>query len=498
MNVNSNAKSKWIPTASLVYLSIPILLFLAYWIKPLISIPVIALFLFSLFRTYRNTNSFQLNFNRSGVKIIIIALVLLCWVVLSGIGGLVWQNRWDHMFRNALFSDQVKYTWPVIDASLSAPRMLCYNFGFWLPSALIGKLFGLQAGYFFQIIWAFIGVALAFAFICERMGKISIPALAVFILFSGLDIVLFFIGKIHSNTLQTALPELLAGSHLELKLYQFSSASNTTLLFWVYNQIIPFWVVFLLLLRQTNNRSRLFVYMLMLLYSPFPAVGCLPMVVYQFLQKSNFVEDSGKRRFSAFLRNTLSVENVTGLIVCLIIALFYSSNIATGSVGAIKINTGSLMEFALYFITEYLVYLVFILLYHKADALYWVLMSTMVVFSFITLGNNYDFGWRTCIPAAFYTMLLIMKILTDPAKGQKYKCWKFALIAILVLGSVTPAMEMLRTVEHTAAYVTGASSEPLKSSALDTVFDEKNNKCYDNFIGTTDSIFAKYLLKNQG
>lgn len=498
MNVTSNAKSKWIPTVSLVYLSLPILLFLAYWIKPLISIPVIALFLYSLFQTYRNTNPFQLELNRSKAKIAIIALVLLGWVVLSGIGGLVWQNRWDHMFRNALFSDQVRYAWPVIDASLSAPRMLCYNFGFWLPSALIGKLFGLQAGYLFQIVWAFIGVALAFAFICERLGKISIPVLVVFILFSGLDIVLFFIGKIHSNTLQTALPELIAGTHLELKLYQFSSASNTTLLFWVYNQIIPFWVVFLLLLRQTNNRSRLFVYMLMLLYSPFPAVGCLPMVVYQFLQKSNFAEISGKKSFRTFLRNTLTVENVTGLIVCLIIALFYMSNIATGSVGTIKINAGSLMEFALYFTTEFLVYLVFILLYKKADARYWVLMGSMVVFSFITLGNNYDFGWRTCIPAAFYTMLLIMQILTDPASGQTYKRLKFALIAVLVLGSVTPAMEMLRTVEHTAAYYTGASSEPLKSSALDTVFDQKNNKCYDNFIGTTDSLFAKYLMKNQG
>ena len=497
MNVTSNAKRKWIPTVSLVYLSLPILLFMAYWIKPLISVPVIALFLFGLYQTYRNTNPFQLGGKHSGVTIAIIALVLLCWVVLSGVGGLVWQNRWDHMFRNALFSDQVKYAWPVIDTSLSASRMLCYNFGFWLPSALVGKLFGLQAGDVFQTVWAFIGVALAFAFICERLGKISIPALVIFILFSGLDILLFFLGKIHSGTLQTALPELLAGTHLELKLYQFSSASNTTLLFWVYNQIIPFWLVFLLLLRQTNNRTRLFVFMLMLLYSPFPAVGCLPMVVYQFLQKSNFTDASGKKSFRTFLRSTLTVANVTGLIVCLIIALFYMSNIATGSVGLIKINAGSIMEFALYFATEYFVFLVFILLYKKADALYWVLMGSMVVFSFITLGNNYDFGWRTCIPAAFYTMLLVMQIFSNPEPGKKYKRLKFALIAVLVLGSVTPAMEMLRTVEHTAAYVSGASAEPLNSNTLDTVFDQANNKCYDNFIGTTDSVFAKYLMRNQ-
>ena len=94
-------------------------------------------------------------------------------------------------------------------------------------------------------------------------------------------------------------------------------------------------------------------------------------------------------------------------------------------------------------------------------------------------------------------MLLVMQILSNPEPGKKYKRLKLALIAVLVLGSLTPAMEVLRTVEHTAAYVTGASAEPLKSDALDTVFDQANNKCYDNFIGTTDSVFAKYLMRNQ-
>lgn len=495
MNAMPGAKSKLIPTISLVYLSVPILLFLIYWIKPLISVPIIALFLYSFYLTYRNESPFQLSFKNTKTKITIILLILLVWVILSGIGGLVWQNRWDHMFRNALFSDQVKYAWPVIDTSLSQPRMLCYNFGFWLPSALIGKLFGLQAGYVFQIIWALIGVVLAFALISEHLGKVSVAAVVLFVLFSGLDIVLFFLGKIHSNTLQTALPELLQGTHLELKLYQFSSASNTTLLFWVYNQVIPFWVVFLLLLRQKNNRSRLFVYMLMLLYAPFPAVGCLPMVVYQFLQKSNFTEESGAKSVRTFFRNTITVSNVTGFLVCLLIALFYMSNIATGSLGTIKINASSLMEFALYFSTEFLVYLVFLVLFRKTDSIYWVLMISMVAFSFITLGNNYDFGWRTCIPAAFYTMLLIMKIVTDPQLGRKWL--RAALIVVLLMGSITPAMEVLRTLEHTAAYYTGASSEPLMSSSLTTVFDQKNNKCYDNFIGTTDSAFAKYIMQNR-
>jgi hypothetical protein len=49
----------------------------------------------------------------------------------------------------------------------------------------------MQAGYVFQFLWAYLGVALAFALICERLGKGHVTALVIFILFSGLDIVLF-------------------------------------------------------------------------------------------------------------------------------------------------------------------------------------------------------------------------------------------------------------------------------------------------------------------
>ena len=492
MNIALRTKTKWIPMLSLVYLAIPVLLFLSFWIKPLFSVPLIALILYSLFRTYQSANPFHLEQTSTKGKIVWILAILFVWVLLSGIGGFVWQNRWDHMFRNALFQDLVKYDWPVIDTSLEPTRILCYNLGFWLPSALIGKAFGMQAGYVFQLIWAFGGVALTFALLCERLGKVSMTALILFLVFSGLDIVLFFLGKIHSHELSTALGELLKGTHLELKLYQFSSASNTTLLFWVYNQIIPFWVAFLLLLRETSNRSRLFVFMLMLLYSPFPAVGTLPLLIYQFFQKSNFEGVAKPDRVRSFLRNTITIPNLTGFVVCLLISLFYMSNIATGSVGLIPLNTGSLMEFGMYFATEFLVFLLFILLYRKSDPTYWVLLGSMIVFSFITLGNNYDFGWRTCIPAAFYTMLLIAKILSEPA--PKRRLLRIALIAVLVIGSVTPAMEVLRTVENTAAVCAGASTEPLMSNSLDSVFDQANNKCYDNFVGVTDSVFAEYFL----
>lgn len=499
MNTTSSTGNKLIPALSLVYLSIPLLLFLSSWIKLAISVPLILLLLYSLIQTYRNAEPLQLESLQFKGKIVIILSVLLLWVVLSGIGGLVWQNRWDHMFRNALFRDLVRYDWPVIDTGYGPERILCYNLGFWLPSALIGKVFGLQVGYIAQLIWAFAGIVLAFYLVCEQIRNVRISIAIIFILFSGLDIILFLIGKVHSHSLKTALFDLLRGSHLELKLYQFSSSSNTTLLFWVYNQAIAFWITFTLLLRQKNNKSRLFVFMLMLLYAPFPAIGSLPLLIYQFFQKSNFITHAGSSSFDAFLRNTLTIPNIAGFIVCALLSLFYMSNIATGSLGTIAITKDSIIEFSLYIATEFLVYLVIIVLYRKADTTYWILMGTMALFSFISLGNNYDFGWRTCIPATFYTMLLITKIIVNPAPAPtlRFKRLKAILLILLVLGSITPIMEVLRTVENTSAYYAGTSTEPLMSNTLDSVFDQKNNQCYDNFIGVTDSFFAEYFLVKQ-
>lgn len=37
-------------------------------------------------------------------------------------------------------------------------RGLIYYIGYWLPAAVVGKVFGLTAGYYFQYVWAIIGI----------------------------------------------------------------------------------------------------------------------------------------------------------------------------------------------------------------------------------------------------------------------------------------------------------------------------------------------------
>jgi hypothetical protein len=118
-------------------------------------------------------------------------------------------------------------------------------------------------------------------------------------------------------------------------------------------------------------------------------------------------------------------------------------------------------------------------------------MATMIACSFVKLGNNFDFAWRTCIPAGFYLMLVVMKecVYSLDIKKIKYKL----LIVCLLIGSITPAMEILRTTKHSYSIFIKNSGEPTRSEGLESVFID--NDVYENFIGKEDSFFNKYLRK---
>jgi hypothetical protein len=161
------------------------------WVKPVISIPLILISLYCLISCFKDSaETLSGIFDRK--KLIIIICILLIWVILSGIGGFVWQNGWDHKFRNAIFKDLFYYKWPVVNHEEGAN--LCYYFGYWLPSAWIAKLFNsLSIGYLFQLIWGFSGVLLSFLLITQWLQKLSYKTLILLILFSGLDFILLLI-----------------------------------------------------------------------------------------------------------------------------------------------------------------------------------------------------------------------------------------------------------------------------------------------------------------
>ena len=266
-------KNKVLITLSYLYLYIPICLFLFGWVKPLIAVPIILISAYCLFSNIKFFPDIQFNIFENRKKLFIILGIIFIWVFLSGIGGFVWQNRWDHMFRNAIFKDLFSYGWPVVNYDGSTPVNLCYYIGFWLPSAFVAKLFNsITVGYIFQFLWGLLGVILAFGLISVWLKKVSYKTLLIFIFFSGLDIIAFiFLSFRHYIE---GVP------HIEFQTILFNSSSNTTLLFWLYNQIIPFWIGFMLLLLQKNKKYLFFTYSLLILFAPFPALALVPVIIF--------------------------------------------------------------------------------------------------------------------------------------------------------------------------------------------------------------------------
>lgn len=472
---------------ALIYLMLPAAMFIIGWLKPSLALPLCVLLGVSFFGYIRIDDSTQtghFKFKENRNKIIIILLVMLFWVICSGVGGFIWQNLWDHKFRNAVFMDLVANDWPVVRENAT----LCYYLGFWLPAALVGKLFGLEAGYLFQVIWAYIGVVLAIFLAFKYLGKISIRTAVLMIFFSGLDVCIYFIRTMVTQAdLWECIRALTHGVHIELQAKYFNSSSNTTLLFWLYNQAIPLWVGFLLILQQKKNQIMIFIYALLFLFAPFPCVAIFPLIIYLFFK--NMKRTARHNIWHAIMKEVFTCEVIWSALFVCIVGLYYMSNIAAGKIGFLGFNSETIPLFLLSFACEYGVYLLFCK-ENKQDPILWILLSMTVCCSFIVMGNSFDFAWRTCIPLSFYLMLLVARKL-NAIQPRRLK--NLLLIIILLFGAVTPGTEMIRTVRGEWNVLTNEMHA--RSDDLDSVFTRENNECYENFIGSADSFFSQYLSK---
>lgn len=480
-----------IEIASFIYLLIPPLIFALGWLRPvyvcIVAVPLAIAGTYTLREMLREQRRTPCEKQCSYAKVIIILVLLLLWVIFSGVGGFIWQNRWDHKFRNAVFMDLVNRPWPVIQGDSA----LCYYLGFWLPSALIGKVFGLQIGYLFQVIWAYLGVVLAVFLIFEYIGAVKIRIILLVIFYSGLDVLVHYAKglAVQSNLIALTM-RLLSGEHIELLLRYFNSSSNTTLLFWLYNQIIPFWVGFMLILLRKRSQSIIVIFSLLVLYSPFPCVTLCPLIVYMIFRNRN-VQLSKFKEVMVAVKDNCCVETLCVIPFLVIVGLYYLSNIATGKVRLLALSPFTILLFSTFFICEFGLYLAVLYKDNQSDPILRILLLTTAICSFIVLGNSYDFAWRTCIPLSFYIMLLIAKkLIAIKNEGRLGIC----LLVLLCFGAITPATEMMRTTWGELSVLAGETSA--RSDTLDSVFSKENNECYENFIGNTDSIFFSYLCKN--
>ncbi len=458
-----------------VYMLIPVLLFLVGWLRWYYALPLCGGLIYGFIQAVFVKSSedvYKIKINR---KLILILTVLAAWVVLSGIGGFVWQNRWDHAFRNTVFMELYRNAWPVVNNVGTTTEILCYYIGFWLPSAVVAKITSsVTIGYLCQTLYAYIGVVISILLLFRKMKTVKYRIVIIFIFFSGLDAIIYFLLVLMGYMDFMPFSEYIVYHH-ELWLEYFNSSSNTTLLFWTYNQIVPFWVGAMILLHRWNEtKILLFTFSLLMLGTLFPFVALFPLIIYRCMKEIRQMP------------NLITPANLSGIILMLIIALYFSSNSVAGYVFLLPDDL--LFRFGCFIVVEFVVFMPFIWWNIKTDKVFWILFGTMVTCNIVRLGAN-DFSWRTTIPLAFYIML---KLMEEINKINRFNLKAVGLAIVMLVGAITPIQEITRVCQYTL-FSSDMDKETFRSPWLNSIFDK--SKCRDYFVATGDSFFTEYLMK---
>ena len=540
--------------AAFFCLGLPSVIFLLGFLRWYIGVPIALLLTAAyVFAVRKGEEREERTVVLSRSSLWVLFFVVVFWCYLAGLGNLYAQSD-DWSARNAIFRDLIRMDWPVVYEAKDAA--LVYYIGYWLPAALVGKgvlwltgrlslawTLGNLALWAWSAICIFLVLLLVLLFVGAATKKQMWLIALIFVFFSGLDIV----GTMYNFFVRG----LSFPIHIEWwTVYQFSSM--TTALHWVFNQSIFAWLASALFLLERRVRSYAFILVCLLAASPLPAVGlALYMVGYAIVLGAR---SARKRALGGFLRDVFTVQNIIAVLFLLpIYFLYYKTNLAVnvgqmntvipprdfrgmavlvimvigaslafamlrrwrGAVDARVVWTVLLtllatlaalwldptvrLRYLVFLCLEVFVFLILIWHAHREEPLFYLTWGIAMLCPIVTVGTAADFCMRASIPVVFVTMILCMRYLlarkewmaTKGMTAQKGVC--LALIAVMILGAVTPTVEFYR----------GARDFLLGKRAfdwiytMDQIFEGALEGTDRNFIATAyrEHFFFRYLTK---
>jgi len=443
-----------------LYLLIPFLAFSLGFIKLVYSIPMVLLLIWVTKKYWINSKEDSEFSFESKKDLLIGAGILFLLVVLSGIGGFAFQNP-DFHVRNAIFRDLVTMKWPVIYSHVGQPASSSYGFtyylGYWLPSALFGKLLGWKAANFVLFIWTLIGVHIAACLLMKKTKLSFIKSTLLLIFFSGMDFAgVLATRSIHSNIYPNIWPPI---QHLEWWAPGMQFSSFTTQFFWVFNQAIPAWISVLITINLNSKKAIFLIFALCFFLSPISATGLLVITMLVTLtygnrqdRLNNYIKKIGLNRFSKIvlreIREIITIENVLGggLILITSLIFFYSSSSdMPRKISAIKIE--NLFIFIFFSLFEWLILWLAISNQYKKKPLFYLVGVFLLVAPSIRLSGSDVIAKRATTPM----LLMLLVWCSDYLRLEKGRR-RVIVIILLLLGSLTPIFEINRSIYQTSIY----------------------------------------------
>lgn len=322
LHLSLDGLSRAVRWGTLLYLSLPALVFAVGWLRPLCGLPLAVLLAAAVAKIGTQTAAVGERPGRRtptvSVARIVIALVpVLLLATTSGPAGCGPRN-WDWLKHDAILLDLIRQPWPVLYATDSGTTGLIYYVAYYLPAALLGKLGGWDVANAGLLLTTMTGSILAFLWLVIFGRGLIITSGLVLTLFSGMDV---FGAVLHSPG-SPDLHRIFSDYHLEWWAHRWQFSSNVSLISFVPQQALAGWLLTALTLESQQGGEGVDLPILLwiglaLLWSPFVAVGLIPLLGAACLMKY--------RNWRQAAVSQIGLSNLAGLAVVIVISAYFAS-----------------------------------------------------------------------------------------------------------------------------------------------------------------------------
>ena len=489
--------------AVLLYIYVPLAIFVLGWIRAYISIPVV---LVSGYFVYKMYHCFRVNgeSEEQGIQIrlwvlgvVLVFLAGICY--LAGWGGWAPQaGDWNK--HNAIMHDMVERSWPVYYNTSGDVSMLTYYIGQYVLPSFVGKIFhSFRIAELAQFIWCYLGLVLVYlgllrvVVVKQEIKKLLVALYLVF--FSGMLLVaqrllLYFFEE----------GMISFGDYHWVRVYEYmlQYRSNFVDLRWVFPQCLVAWIT-VLLFREFKEEIQHYVILMIpvMLYSTFPFLAFVFLASGYVVMKLIFEKDK-----FIILKKVISISNITVAVTLGgILLTFFSGNIFSEKPESIgmKIMSYGGKRILVYLIFCFFMFGLYSLLIFKdnfRNKLFITANLLLLALPFFQMGIYNDLLMCVSIPALFIIEIEVLRFLFKATEDKIDQQIKGFLIAILLVASMNPLMEMLDVYQEDSFFEmerrdTFVTMEGYANREDDTILYDVayNYYTYD----LDQSIFVKYL-----
>ena len=479
----------------LAWLYMPIALFLIFWIRWFIAIPVLILSIIAIVLFFRKHKIAPVKITKKFAIFAVISLVIItAWCAVCGVGGF-FEQAYDWKKHNVLLSSMSEKPWPVRYDFGSDQGVLSYYIGGYLVPAFFGKFLGFGAAQVVMLIWFSLGLFIAMLIIYKLFGKNK--PVSMLLIVTSMVLFATFMSPL-AGIYRYWFPDEVGtmgiagvGSHWFSEDLRVQYSANSISMSFVAPQIVASFVaVALFLSRRKQYGSWILIAAPLILHSTFVFLGMGMVMAFAFLFDS--VSAKGKRK--ELWKSIITLRNITAAIIAVILVGYIACNLLQPKPESAKMGL-ELLNYGRHkwaFIFIHASWIIWMLLLWRKERKNTTLLSAAIclaIFPFMIMGMYNDLCMRASLPALNIFCFIVAKNLIEEWKRDKF--YTHVLLGCLIFVSLSSFGEVMTRVKHTFE-----GEVPDYKNIDSAVFLQSEDYVKYQYIDWSNSKLSKFLLQD--